>query len=362
MDNRTIGRTFLHVGAPKSGTTHLQQIMRVNARELARRGVHYPVEPAWSRTVLDPSFRAALDLTGQGWGGPPGHARGAWDRLARDVRTRPGTSIVSHEILAGADRAAVARAHHDLAGQEVHVVVTLRDLSRALPAAWQESIKQGRVWSYRRFLDRARRGNVWFLRAMDPTRVLETWGSAVPPERVHVVITPRVHDDQNLLWERFAAVLGIDPAIAVTEVDSNPSLGIHEVQLLRRLNRELGGRAHRGHLEHHIIDAVLTPGLRAGADDRTSRVRLPPRCHGWVSDLSSKWISWLEASGYDIVGDLDELRPEPTDPANWVDPDKSVDGPTAAMAAEGLAAVIRDAAERKYPLRTKIRRRLRRTA
>ena len=362
MDTRVIGRTFLHVGAPKSGTTYLQQLMRVNARQLARGGVHYPVEPAWSRIALDPSFRAALDLTGQRWGGPSGHARGAWARLARDVRAQQGTSIVSHEILAAADGAAVARARRDLAGQELHVIVTLRDLSRALPAAWQESIKQGRVWSYRRFLNRARHDNVWFLHAMDPIRILGTWGAVVPPDRIHVVITPPTRDDQSLLWTRFAGVLGIDPAVATTRVDTNPSLGIHEVQLLRRLNRELGGRAHRDHREHHIVDAVLTPGLRAGADDRTARLRLPPRCHGWVSDLSAEWISWLEGSGYDIVGDLAELRPEPTDPADWVDPDKSIDDTVATMAAEGLAAVIRDAAERKYPLRTRVRRRLRRIA
>ena len=28
-------------------------------------------------------FRAALDLLGQDWGGTPGHAKGAWDALAR---------------------------------------------------------------------------------------------------------------------------------------------------------------------------------------------------------------------------------------------------------------------------------------
>jgi hypothetical protein len=138
---------YLHIGAPKTGTTYVQDRLTVNARSLGRHGVHLPT----TSVVVSPAlahFRGALDLLGQDWGGLPGHAEGSWDALMRKVRRRSGTVVISHEILAPATPEHVARAMRDLDGSEVHVVYTARDLARQVPAAWQESIKQGRKWRY----------------------------------------------------------------------------------------------------------------------------------------------------------------------------------------------------------------------
>ena len=153
--------------------------------------MHFPTGSALVSPGLF-QFRAALDLLGQDWGGPPGHAEGSWDTLVRKVRRRSGTVVISHEILANATPSQVARAMRDLAGSEVHVVYTARDLARQLPAAWQESIKQGRRWSYRSFLGRVEKGRTWFSRSFDVPRVLGTWSAGLPPERVHVVTDPAV--------------------------------------------------------------------------------------------------------------------------------------------------------------------------
>ena len=140
---------YLHIGAPKTGTTYLQHRLSRNARALAKHEVHIPTRsPLVSPELFQ--FRAALDLLGQDWGGQPGHADGAWDQLVRRLRSKNGTSIVSHEILAPASPEVIAKVMRDLDGCEVHVVYSARDLGRALPAAWQESIKQGRKWAYRR--------------------------------------------------------------------------------------------------------------------------------------------------------------------------------------------------------------------
>ena len=54
-------RVYLHIGAPKTGTTYLQDRLTLNAKSLTDNGVHFP-----SRSPLvSPSlfhFRAALDL------------------------------------------------------------------------------------------------------------------------------------------------------------------------------------------------------------------------------------------------------------------------------------------------------------
>ena len=71
---------------------------------LAAHDVHVPTRPLVSPGLFH--FRAALDLLGQDWGGAPGHAEGDWDALVKRVRRRSGTVVVSHEILAPADRRA----------------------------------------------------------------------------------------------------------------------------------------------------------------------------------------------------------------------------------------------------------------
>jgi hypothetical protein len=64
---------YLHIGAPKTGTTYLQNRLALNTKTLAANGVHFPT----GSPLIGPElfqFRAALDLLGQDWGGPPGHA------------------------------------------------------------------------------------------------------------------------------------------------------------------------------------------------------------------------------------------------------------------------------------------------
>ncbi|HEY0775270.1 MAG TPA: hypothetical protein VGD51_14370, partial [Nocardioidaceae bacterium] len=145
---------YLHVGAPKTGTTYLQDRLGANSETLAEHGIYFPRGPL-GRDPGHTHFRAALDLLGEDWGGPAGHAEGYWDALIRKVRRSRGTVIISHEILAAAPAEKIARAMADLEGSEVHVVFSARDIARQLPAFWQESIKQGRRWTFQKFLDTA---------------------------------------------------------------------------------------------------------------------------------------------------------------------------------------------------------------
>ncbi len=157
----------MHVGAPKTGTTYLQDRLGRNTRSLARHDVHIPSRSRFVRPGTF-HFRAALDLLDQDWGGPPGHAEGAWDALVRRVRRMDGTVVISHEILAPAPPEKIALLKRDLAGSELHVVYSARDLARQAPAGWQESIKQGRRWTYNRYLNRVVRGRPWFAPGLRP--------------------------------------------------------------------------------------------------------------------------------------------------------------------------------------------------
>lgn len=339
-------RVYLHIGAPKTGTTYLQDRLTLNAKSLADHDVHFPTK---SPIVTAPlfHFRAALDLLEQDWGGRPGHARGSWDALVRKVRKLDGTVIISHEILAPAPAAKVAKVKADLAGAELHVVYSVRDLGRQLPAAWQESIKQGRKWSYKRYLSRIENRRPWFARAFDLPGVLGTWSAGLAPEQVHVVTVP--HQRSDALWQRFCTVFGIDPAWAPQEsTRTNQSLGVVETQLVRQLNRRMDRTTRREASFDELIRGMLAEDRLV--QRRSAPIVLPARMHPWAQAEADRWIDWIKGSGVDVVGDLGDLYPAPpVADDDWVDPDKVRPKKQLGAALDALSAMTREAARRNDP-------------
>ena len=219
---------YLHIGAPKTGTTYLQDRLTLNAESLAAHGVHFPTRsPLVSPGLFH--FRAALDLLGQDWGGAPGHAEGSWDALVRRVRRRSGT--VDHQPRdprAGPARASGPGDGRPRRQRDPRRLLRPRPRPRQLPAAWQESIKQGRKWSYRKFLRRCQRGKPWFVRAFDLPAVLGDVGrrpAARPDARRHRPAAPGADaTGGDPLWLRFCEAFGIDPAWAPRDSDRDQPL------------------------------------------------------------------------------------------------------------------------------------------
>ncbi len=349
----------MHIGAPKTGTTYLQDRLARNAKSLAAHHVHVPSRSPLVSTGLF-HFRAALDLLGQDWGGAPGHAEGNWDVMVKRVRRLSGTVVISHEILAPAEPGQIARLRRDLDEGELHIVYSARDLARQAPAGWQESIKQGRGWSYRRYLKKIRSGKPWFARAFDLPTVLSHWGTGLSPDRVHVVTVPQpaaVAADPDLLWTRFCTAFGIDPAWAPRESDrANASLGSAQTQVLRRLNQRLSRAVRRDASYDDLILGMLAGDTFAG--ETSNPILLPPKLHDWATERGEAWAEWLEESGVDVIGDVADLLPGP--PAeDFVHPDRARNRHQLEAALDALAAMTREAVARPDPdatLRARVRR------
>ncbi len=337
---------YLHIGAPKTGTTYLQDRLMLNQTSLAEHGVTIPTKNRFVDADLF-HFRAALDLLDQDWGGKPGHAVGSWDTMVKRIRRTSGTAIFSHEILAPASPDTIARVMNDLCDSEVHVVYSARDLGRQLPAAWQESIKQGRKWTFKRFLTKVERGQTWFRSAMDLPTVLDNWSAKLPPERVHVVTVP--HDRGpagDELWLRFCRAFGIDPAWAPLDSErANRSLGIAETQLVRRLNRRLELPMWRDSTYDGLIRELLAQQVLVSRE--AIPVRLAPDRYGFADEQAALWIDWIKASGVDVVGDVEDLRPvHPGADEVWRDPDRVSPKLQLGAALDALTEMTREAAER----------------
>lgn len=335
-------RVIVHVGAPKTGTSFVQSVLFENRELLAEQGLTYPAGR------FDAHFLAALDLMQLPWGGIEREAVGAWDRLAEEVRAAPGLAVVSHEILARATRAQVARALDSFGDAEVHVVYSARDLVRQLPAEWQENVKHRRTVRYADFLAKVRDPErphplaSWFWGVQEVPDVLARWGDTLPPEQVHLVTVPRPGAPRDLLWERFAHLLGIDPGEHQPDPTRvNASLGVPESALVRRLNVAVLERVAPVHYREFVRE-LLAHRTLAGREG-SPRLTLPPAVHAWATDVSEAWITELDARGYDVVGDLAELRPDPP-VEEFRDPDRPDEAQVADAAVAAMAALVEEAA------------------
>ncbi len=304
---------YLHVGAMKTGTTFVQHLMQVNRDNLLAAGFLVPGD-------RNEQGYATRDILGTAHKTPEMLAlcEGVWARLAGQMFAHKGTaSIFSHEFLSFADSEQAQRVVGSLEGADVHVILTVRDTSGALPSQWQTSSRNGGTANWPRFARSVQKGvrgsgpprgqgARTFLRAQDIPRMLEVWGATVPPERLHVVTVPRSRNDPLLLWKRFARVVGVDPEVcSIPAQRDNPSLGYPSAELMRRINVALG----------KLPPGQYEPTLKAELATRILALRAPLE-YPPALDLRTRRfaISWnrrvrraIRASGAHLVGPLGDL-------------------------------------------------------
>ena len=329
-------RVFFHVGLPKTGTTYLQTILWNNADELRRQGVLLPGfgprQHLWASGVVreDPK----IDRRGP-------RARHAWDVLSEQVNGWTGTAVISHEFFAGATEEQAARAMADLRDAEVHVVVTARDTLSLVTARWQEFVKNGATAPIDEYpkSDRTDPHNEWDWGSMDLADVLARWGATLPPQRVHVLTLPEPTEPRETLWLRFADLLGIDPARCdASSSEQNESLGVVEVELLRRVNADLEGfgrAVDRGvWIRGYLAQGKLVP--RRGEKFWPSPARVEE-----LRARSERVVAAVKERGYDVIGDLESLR-TPAELPQRRHPDTVTDTEMLAVATSTIAAMMHD--------------------
>lgn len=320
-------RVVLHVGAPLVASTYVRDVLARNRRRLTRLGVLHPSSHVGAEghhaAVLD-----VLDLAAPG----VETVAGAWERLAQASRDwRRGTVVVSHELLVDADEDQVARIVGSFGSAEVHVVYAARDLARQLPLAWQEWVRNGGTSTFEGYVDKVVRRDGHrlarvFWRAHDVADVLARWTSVVAPERVHVGTAPCGADQDVVVWQRLAEVLGVDagrfraPAPAGRPLDA-----LAATEAVRLLNQAGAPR-----LPREAARAVSgpTPALAGHHAD-------------WLEAEAERAVAAVKRAGCAVLGDVTDLRPAPdvlTD-----DPARVTPAPEAVVAAQTtlLAALLR---------------------
>ncbi|GAA0473313.1 hypothetical protein Aca07nite_85750 [Actinoplanes capillaceus] len=294
-------RVFVHIGAPKTGSTFVQDVLWNNTERLKRGGFLMPV----SFTAHD---QAMTDLRQVPWRDP--QAYWTWDRLVETFARWPGDVVLTNEGFGAADAEQARRAVESLQPAEVHVIVAARDLWRTFPSMWQQSIRARSTWRFEEFVKAVELGTFeGFWEHHTANRMFLRWGDLVPPERRHIVTVPPPGAPRELLWQRFAGIIGIpDGVCEMSAPVANPSLGAPEIELLRRVNLALGDRfPHRMPYQRVVHQHLVRAVLQRRDNDMRFGVGLDRA--EWIADLAEQQIKELQDYPCHIVGDLSELRP-----------------------------------------------------
>lgn len=303
-----VAPAFVHVGLPKTATTYLQATLWRNRGLLRSQGLLLPGDQ------LSRHWLGAMDLGGAGFAGYriPG-TEGSWSMLVEEAKAWPGAVLISHEILSGMGPRHLRRLAEDLAPRPVHVVITLRDLSRVIPATWQERAKNGRIERWDEFVASVSRGprvkrrhQVWH--TQDAAGIIQRWAGIVGGENVHVVTVPPTGGDGQVLLQRFCAALGVESS-GFSDVPraANESIGAVEVRLLQSLNRFIDdGIEFEDYLR--LIKHRLVPG-RLAQRSGTTPIRLDQAARSWIEPELGRIAALVDELGCHVHGDFEDLEP-----------------------------------------------------
>jgi hypothetical protein len=303
------GAVLLHIGLFKTGTTSLQGALFRARPELADHGVlHAGQARNPVQAVL--ALRGVQPLVGYA---PPRIEQ--WAELTAQVAAaRDKRVIVSSEFFSDADVETARRAVQELGGSRVHVVVTLRPLTKTMPSQWQQYVRNQARFTYDSWLDSMLRKAPY--RSPTPTFwqrhhhdvQVERWASIVGPDKVTVIVLDET--DRSSLLRTFEELAGLPVGLLADEPDSeNRSLTLGEIELVRQVNIEFRRNSWPPEVYKQLVRQGLVARLqtsRAPSLDE-ARITTPQWALDRAAEIGAAAAEKLAALGVRIVGDVSTL-------------------------------------------------------
>ena len=298
----------MHIGPHKTGTTAIQAALHHARPELAAHGVRYagPGPQPWT---------AAMSVAGR-----PGHTGRRrygiehWERLVEEVRSYGQDRVViSSEAFSEATDLEARRVVDDLGGQRVHVVVTLRPLSKILPSQWQQLVRNRVRQAYPAWLESVFngppevRGTALFWVRHRHDELVARWAGVVGAENVTVVMVDETDRDQLLrVFERFIGLPG--GLLAQPPRSDNRSLTHGEVELVRQLNVEFRRRRVSDARYQKLVSFSLVPAMQHRRPEPGEPRTVTPQ---WALDRAAQRgadaAAAITALGVRVVGNIADL-------------------------------------------------------
>jgi len=246
---------------------------------------------------------------------PPMADDGPWRTIAAEVNAWPGTAVISMEFLGPRNKQQIERIKQSFPDTDLQVVMTVRDLGRTIPAMWQESVQNGGVVTWEDFLDAVRAEKTgqagpakWFWRHQRAGAMSRRWVDAVGSDHFTLITVPPKGAPSSLLWERFAQVAGIAPDSCRLDVLANPSIGAASALVMRHLNEAMADRPMNKRVYHNYVKHALA---KRGLVDRQKAEPVLGLDAKWVRKRGAVEVERLQSQKLHVVGDLDELLPQP---------------------------------------------------
>lgn len=296
-------RVILHIGAMKSGTSFIQSRLGRNRGALEAQGFLFPGKN-WHQQVLavtDVLQRQRIGVASR---------EGKWQALVDEVAASSGTALISMEFLGPVGPKKIRAVLDSFPGVDVRVVLTVRDLNRCIPAMWQETLKNFRTWTLDEYVVAIRAADgpgKLFWREQDTPAMARRWVNAVGREQFTLVTVPGPDAGPELLWDRFASAVGLDPATCPPVPGANESLGAASALVLRRLNQMLedGGMEFKDYVplvKHGLAKNVLGAHKK---NEPSVGLEVAP----WVEDRARSIIEEFRELDVRVVGELSDLLP-----------------------------------------------------
>ncbi|HVS67625.1 MAG TPA: hypothetical protein VHE56_03670 [Mycobacteriales bacterium] len=340
------GGRLVHIGFDKTGTTALQGAFHSDRERLRAAGVVYPGTERYHKS-------AGIAVTeARGNTGDPPVTMAAWAELVAEVKAARSTRVfVSSEWLCRATDRQARRVVRGLGGDAVHIVATLRPLTKILPSAWQQYVKDGYVADYESWLQGTLNGTPyssptpWFWIRHRHDVVIARWAGIVGPENVTAIVVDS--HDHDLLFRQFEALLGLPSGflVAKPESASNSSLTWPEVELVRRVNEYFRDQQLPDGLYSTMVRSGLLPRLAASraALSQPTPIRTPRWALERAAEVGASAAAAIKTSGVRVLGDIDSLGAAPAgiDHDDETSAEPPVEFATAAQAVVGVIAGTR---------------------
>ena len=299
-------RLLIHIGLPKTGTTYLQASIWAHKGRLRRQGILLPLRSTFSHYV------AALELSDTL---PPHLAsfKGTLDRLIDRINEWDQDIVVSHELFTTATAEQIAGFKSRVRAEEVHLIVTARDVVRQVSADWQETVKNGYVFDYGRYVTDLVRDDpgTFFWRMQNLRSIIDRWAVGLSPDHVHIITVPPKSAPPDELWRRFCSVIGFSAdEFPGAEQPRNQSMGIAGTEFIRQLPEFVGSREpitpqfRQVQIKRYLAQTVL-------AEFEDEPIGLQPEHIEFFVAKSRDYVNYVREHRFHVVGDIDSLISDP---------------------------------------------------
>ncbi|MEP3845592.1 MAG: hypothetical protein ABJM43_09660 [Paracoccaceae bacterium] len=263
-------KSFVHIGAPKTGSTSIQTFLHENTGALARKGFRYHVNvkgrgSQWEYPMaanhvegclLNPAQRSRY------------HANTLEEQAERvkkhlaalrkfPIRWQEPTALFSSEhILPWLKSANLVNAMDTIFSDvfsEVHYILYLRNPADLIVSQYSERVKRGSSFTFDQFFERR-------LPGLDHYAVVKRWHDVVGPDRISVRLLDRDFLINGDLIDDYSAQCGINVEGLKRPPRENEALTAAGAEALRALNQripELDSNGRYNPLRNDLLRAVM---------------------------------------------------------------------------------------------------------